>query len=192
VGKLKENIKWFFLDYLASIALGWVLTAAILLGNFYLIDRLQFPLNLDYASYLLSILPERTKWQMAICATFLIVSFYLTVKYAGIRKRSEKAETIAVFIIVINLSAIAQTILCFADVCTKLGIRDTSTSHMVFDGGSCMYFSSITWTTVGYGDFVPSPDLRLFASSEAILGYLSMGVLVAGILSFIAGGPEKS
>jgi Ion channel len=40
------------------------------------------------------------------------------------------------------------------------------------------YFSVITWTTVGYGDLTPTPDLRLIAATEALLGYVFSGALV--------------
>ena len=41
----------------------------------------------------------------------------------------------------------------------------------------CLYFSGITFATVGYGDFVPAPSLRPLALLEA-LGPLTMGFFV--------------
>jgi Ion channel len=42
----------------------------------------------------------------------------------------------------------------------------------------CVYFSGITFTTLGYGDLMPSPDARLLAMTEATLGIFTMGFLV--------------
>ncbi|MEM9939866.1 MAG: ion channel [Pseudomonadota bacterium] len=41
------------------------------------------------------------------------------------------------------------------------------------------YFSTVTFSTLGYGDFNPTPAARWLASSEAIVGNLHLGVLVA-------------
>lgn len=41
-----------------------------------------------------------------------------------------------------------------------------------------LYFSTVTWTTLGYGDVQPKPDIRLIAALEALLGYIYFGLLV--------------
>lgn len=41
-----------------------------------------------------------------------------------------------------------------------------------------LYFSGITFTTVGYGDFFPAPHARLLALSEGFLGAFLMGFFV--------------
>jgi len=42
------------------------------------------------------------------------------------------------------------------------------------------YYSTITFTTLGYGDFTPEGFLRVVASFEALFGGMSIGFLVAG------------
>jgi len=49
-----------------------------------------------------------------------------------------------------------------------------------------LYFSIITWTTVGYGDILPTNPSRMIAASEAMLGYISMGLYIT--LIFLAIG----
>ena len=56
----------------------------------------------------------------------------------------------------------------------------------VKDTRDFIYFSVITWTTTGYGDLTPSPDSRLFAASEALLGYIFMGLYLAVIFHVIS------
>lgn len=41
-----------------------------------------------------------------------------------------------------------------------------------------MYFSGVTFSTVGYGDFVPAPHIRFLAMSEGMLGAFAMSFFV--------------
>lgn len=43
---------------------------------------------------------------------------------------------------------------------------------------NALYFSIITWTTVGYGDFTPPEALQLVAALQAMLGYFIFGSAV--------------
>jgi len=49
--------------------------------------------------------------------------------------------------------------------------------------GTCLYFSVVTFTTVGYGDFRPAIGSRPVAALEAITGYVYFGLFVAFISS---------
>ena len=48
-------------------------------------------------------------------------------------------------------------------------VRDLYTSY---------YFSIVTWTTLGYGDYSPAENYRLTAAVQAILGYIYMAILL--------------
>ena len=48
----------------------------------------------------------------------------------------------------------------------------------LLDRDLAIYFSVVTWTTLGYGDFHPSEQIRLLAASQALLGYVFLGVIV--------------
>jgi hypothetical protein len=48
-----------------------------------------------------------------------------------------------------------------------------------------IYFSVTTWTTLGYGDFVPPERLRHITSIQAILGYIGLGLWITLISGFI-------
>jgi len=43
---------------------------------------------------------------------------------------------------------------------------------------TALYFSIVTWTTLGYGDFSPHPDFRLVAAMQACVGLIVFGVFV--------------
>lgn len=45
------------------------------------------------------------------------------------------------------------------------------------------YFSIVTWTTLGYGDFSPVEGLRLIAAFESLIGYIYMAILVGLLLN---------
>ncbi len=64
------------------------------------------------------------------------------------------------------------------------GIYDVNGS-IVNDSLSCLYFSIVTWTTLGYGDFRPSEASRMIAAAEAIVGYIYMAVVIAAVTSSI-------
>jgi len=54
-----------------------------------------------------------------------------------------------------------------------------NTSHDPLDA---LYFSIVTWTTLGYGDFQPTEAIRFFAAIEALLGTLLMPLCLASVL----------
>jgi hypothetical protein len=44
--------------------------------------------------------------------------------------------------------------------------------------GRDLYFSAVTFTTLGYGDCAPEGVTRAFAAFEALLSYVFVGVVV--------------
>ncbi|MGE0159236.1 MAG: potassium channel family protein [Gemmatimonadales bacterium] len=51
---------------------------------------------------------------------------------------------------------------------------------------TCLYFSATTFTTVGFGDYVPTPESRLFASVEALTGYVVLGTITAVVFFLLS------
>ena len=74
------------------------------------------------------------------------------------------------------------TIFMFGAVYGKYGILDSS-NNPVYGFSTGIYFSIVTWTTLGYGDFHPSEKLRYVASFEALMGYMYLGVLVGIVMN---------
>lgn len=48
-----------------------------------------------------------------------------------------------------------------------------------------IYFSSVTFSTLGYGDFAPHPALRIVAATQALLGNLHLGMIVGATFAAI-------
>ena len=54
---------------------------------------------------------------------------------------------------------------------------------------TAIYFSVVTWTTLGYGDLRPLEELRILAAIEAALGYLYLGLIV-GLIGGLLNKPN--
>ncbi len=65
----------------------------------------------------------------------------------------------------------------FSLVYRNVGLMEAG-NHLQPTAREALYFSIVTFSTLGYGDFAPSPSARLIAASEALLGNLHLGMLV--------------
>jgi len=75
-------------------------------------------------------------------------------------------------------------ILLFAAIYFAVGDVRTTLPHDVPEPplarlSNAVYFSGVTFLTVGYGDYVPGSAIRLLALSEAFIGFFMMGLFVA-------------
>jgi hypothetical protein len=77
------------------------------------------------------------------------------------------------------LTQSATLIFIFAGIYRGVGlVFDGKTVPLLNDWQSPLYFSVVTWTTLGYGDFSPSPELRMIVAIQALLGYVFFGLAV--------------
>ena len=53
------------------------------------------------------------------------------------------------------------------------------------DFASSFYFSTVTYTTLGYGDIVLDQSMRIFGSFAAITGLLTFGISTAFLVGFL-------
>jgi Ion channel len=68
----------------------------------------------------------------------------------------------------------------FAVLYAELGITSSlAPGAEVRDFWTCLYFSVTTFTSLGFGDFVPTAETRLIAAVEALTGYVLLGLSVA-------------
>lgn len=85
----------------------------------------------------------------------------------------------------------AVVILAHVDVYEHYGLIQTFTSPasmpnpLPLTKADYIYFSIITWTTVGYGDLIPSPNSRPFAAEEALFGYIYMAAYIGYTLNAV-------
>ncbi|MBW2973888.1 hypothetical protein KY346_05870 [Candidatus Woesearchaeota archaeon] len=106
--------------------------------------------------------------------------------------RSFRPERDSPFIFIFNmLSIIAITLLFFAAVYHVAPYSDQDylevneiPQKLTFS--ESVYYSTVTITTLGYGDIVPHGLFRAFAATEAILGFIFLGLFVSGLTLFFA------
>jgi hypothetical protein len=95
---------------------------------------------------------------------FKSISYY----YWGYGKRPQNVVYFATLII---------TLCAFLYYIFPNNIISTSCSHSLLD---MFYFSTVTFTTLGYGDITPVGWIRIISLLEAFSGALTIGFLVAG------------
>jgi Ion channel len=63
-----------------------------------------------------------------------------------------------------------------------IGVQVDACGPVPVNLSEAVYFSVVTWTTVGYGDLAPCGRTRLVANVEALVGYLVMALLIAALV----------
>jgi hypothetical protein len=88
------------------------------------------------------------------------------------------------------MCASLSNIFIFASIYSYFGI---SNGEIIIQNiPDCLYFSIVTWTTLGYGDFSPSEGARFFAAGEAMIGYVYMAIIISIFTAAITSeNPEK-
>lgn len=88
----------------------------------------------------------------------------------------------------------AILVLSFAWVHSEIGLMDLSggVPRPTRDFGDALYFSIVTSTTLGYGDFIPLGSGRPVAAIQALVGYFILGILVSAGYQIIAPGVDPT
>lgn len=96
-------------------------------------------------------------------------------------------------IVIFILANIAVLIVSFANIFRWTGLHypTADAPSDPHDLWGALYFSVVTWTTLGYGDVTPYANTRFFAASEALLGYIVMALLIS-VLSAMAQSGHKN
>lgn len=90
-------------------------------------------------------------------------------------------------LLIILLFTAADLIVFFAGIYRGFGLKGND----CIDWSTALYFSAVTWTTLGYGDYQPKPELHLVAAFQAILGYLHLGLIVAILANLIKSSKDN-
>ena len=129
-------------------------------------------------------------WTALITAVVLIVAYnFLFIKQLSefLVNKHSSAEIIGEFGIIVLIGIF--NIILFAGIYFSFGVVEgvnPDNSPLISQGSyiNSIYFSIVTWTTLGYGDFKPLEDLRLIAALQAFIGYVYMALLVGIFLNF--------
>ena len=63
--------------------------------------------------------------------------------------------------------------------------------EVLADWNSAIYFSLVTYTSLGYGDIVLAPGVRIFAGFAAVTGLLGFGLSTAYLVALMARLPKR-
>lgn len=127
-----------------------------------------------FLSFLMALITSFFAWP-EVPAFFVVFGFYFSFyvvaqtigESAGWHHQALKFYTLVLVVI----------ITVFAIIYWRYDLIQNS-KHIDVSFLTSIYFSVTTWTTLGYGDFSPVERLRHITSVQAILGYVSLGVLI--------------
>jgi hypothetical protein len=86
------------------------------------------------------------------------------------------------------LAMFAQTIVLVL-VYSLLYLYRLNIENIAFD--DALYYSVVTWTSLGYSDLNPVGEMKFVTALQAITGYVFLGLLVS-VLASVVGQPTKS
>ena len=131
------------------------------------------------SAMLLSLISGYFNWWLLFTAIFLAIGFFLIIQLIPTMLNLSRSffKGIASLILI----HISVTIMAFALHHMSAGlIGPSGPSEPSFR--DALYFSVTTFTTLGYGDLQPLPQMRLATSVEAFAGMLTVALAVAMIL----------
>ena len=127
--------------------------------------------------------PGRAALVISLGILFVVVFFWLLVD--RIRSLLATSERLWLQLGMVALQVVFL-LLAFGVMYQHLGLRDASSGEQVGTFWEAAYLSIITFTTVGYGDYVPMGLSRILAALQGMTGYLVLGVLASTVFSLVS------
>lgn len=122
-------------------------------------------------------LPTHTDRSSAIIAANFIVVFGLAGVIAGLMTLLI-TSVLGMRGMLLALAAHAFGIIqMYAAIYHAFGLMRGDDWHAI-DSVTAVYFSIVTFTTLGYGDYTPALDIQLLAASEALAGLIIFGLFI--------------
>jgi hypothetical protein len=124
---------------------------------------------------------------IAVSALTLIFTLtFLWLIRNNIRRLLEEGEyhRRAVFAILVNFLIMIHT---YALIYSSLGIQNNTSDgdNIVHSFEICLYYSIVTFTTLGYGDFYPVGTGRAVAAIQALTGFVVLGLVASTAVSVL-------
>jgi hypothetical protein len=115
---------------------------------------------------------------MSSCLMIAIVVTFVHSCVAG-NKRNSISDVLSVMLFYLPLY-----IYSFARIYEEGGL--IYSGNIIHEFYPSLYFSVVTWTTLGYGDYQPSKSVQLWAAGQAFFGYIFMAVFISIIVGIIS------
>ncbi|NIY77388.1 two pore domain potassium channel family protein [Thalassospira sp. HF15] len=158
----------------------WLKLRILFLAHIYVISFAVLPLFMISITFLVTLNIE-TYSDLGFWLVLLVCSICMPV-FVSFNAYSHHAVNNVVAIPAIVLCGLVS-LLSFANVHYVSGLFSGG-EIIVLQGNDsgyldAVYFSIVTFTTLGYGDFQPVSHLRILAAAEALFGYIYLGMIVA-------------
>jgi hypothetical protein len=123
--------------------------------------------------------PAEVRWTGVMIFARLLFLFVLGIQFFRVPPLDAPWQFLSrAMLVVFELMAVAVLILAYAQVYRDYGLIDTDSNNPDHSSATALYFSLVTWTTVGYGDFKPVAAIRLISASEGFVGYIGMAIFI--------------
>ncbi|WP_444906151.1 potassium channel family protein [Microbulbifer sp. SSSA008] len=153
-GKLYDDLSKGLKDRLNISLLG------MLVSYIFLVISAKAGINLIWVSFTIT----------SICAFYFAKRFY--------------ASDRSIYGLIAYIGMLAFTLIYFSLIYMIFGLNgDAIPAGQKPSFSQALYFSIVTWTTLGYGDLTPTEDSMPWAMVEVLLGYIFMAILVGKIIT---------
>jgi Ion channel len=128
-----------------------------------------------------------SNWYIVLCGISAAMIYIIVVRFILSFSYIEKEWRPLGIVVVFTIVSVASIIFLFAILYRWTEIKgESAVADCVSDLTECIYFSVITITTVGYGDYHPfNLSGRIVASAEALSGLVLLGVLIASLSNML-------
>ncbi|MEO0497691.1 MAG: ion channel [Pseudomonadota bacterium] len=125
---------------------------------------------------------------LGVGAAFFAVAYFLIVCFwvLGRSNAAQAPDPLGILYYVLNSALL--TILSVAALFRFGGLKSSNSPCVEPASWDTLYFSMVTFSTLGYGDFVPAGEwFRLTAGAAALIGNLHLGLLVGAVFYSLQG-----
>ena len=123
---------------------------------------------------------------LASATSIAVISAILALFFFSLVRKGRGGKRTTGDVLLVSALGIISLPIHFAAVYLHTGIyragNETQTIDSIYDA---IYFSVVTWTTLGYGDILPSPISKGVVIVEVGLGYVLMALLIAALVRSI-------
>lgn len=120
-------------------------------------------------------------WSTCVFLTVLSVVFFVLCCNLVLRHNTRNSDIGPMEVLFHILLGIAGCIILYAVIYRVIGVQGPFWDHAWLPQFRFVYFSAVTFSTLGYGDFSPSPSSSSFAALQAILGNLHLALFVGAL-----------
>jgi voltage-gated potassium channel Kch len=133
-------------------------------------------LYLDFLGSEVVVLTQVIKGTNFVFLVLTVFAVYFFLLFAPMKRKDANSELL---LVVATLQFIPIVIVSFAYCYTEVGLKNAS------ERTDYLYFSIVTFTTLGYGDITPTALSKFYAALQALTGFIFVPVLFAQFVTVL-------